>query len=438
MASAMKHRKSVTASLFGVVAFGLAAVAVWFLLQPRTPEDLLGAVAEDYVRLATALTVVDADEVDNYFGPPSLDSRTADRFQDPAELRREVETLSNQLEALDLPTLVSRKDSLERKLTHLLTLLEITQAPVKPGFDEELERLYGITEAIATTTSQADLDALEELLPGRGTLAFRVASFRNRLLIPADKRRAVFEAALAECKRRTQQHWDLPANEQLTLQWSREVPAAWHQYKGDGQSVLTINDLSIAFMDSAIDIACHEGYPGHHAQYVMMEEQLKIGPSGVEDTVVLLRSAESAVLEGAANYGVTLAFTPQERDRFERDVLAPLAGINLPEETQLIEYKRLIGRLSEAILPIVKQYYDGEIAFNTATFQLERDAMVSSPSALLEYIDRFGMYSIGYTYGQTQISNRLETTAAVDRHAAWTGLLTLVRSPAMAATDLFR
>ena len=50
MALAMKHRKSVTASLFGVVAFGLAAVAVWFLLQPHTPEDLLDAVGLSKVR----------------------------------------------------------------------------------------------------------------------------------------------------------------------------------------------------------------------------------------------------------------------------------------------------------------------------------------------------------------------------------------------------
>jgi hypothetical protein len=408
----------------------LGAGAVWFALLPKTPEDQLNALAQEYVRLATATASIDEGYVDIYFGPPALDSRAKRSQPELAQLVQQTSALQQRLAELQAPALSSRKTHLLDKAARLGELLNIASAANKPSFSEELKRLYGISLNSDTIDQQANLDALQELLPGRGTLAFRVAAFRNRLVIPADKRKAVFEAALAECKRRTLEHWDLDPSEQLTLQWSRDVPAAWHQYLGNGHSLLRINDLSVAFLDTAIDIACHEGYPGHHAQYVLIEQQPTFG---VEDTVTLLQSTEAVILEGAANYGIELAFTPEQKMQFERDVLAPIAGITLPDETQYLTFSKLIDQAAAAIPAIVQEYYDGAIAFNEATFRLERDAMVASSSALLEYIDKYGTYSIGYTFAESQIRN-----AAEQDPNPWNTLLNTVLTPSKAAATLFK
>ena len=82
-------------------------------------------------------------------------------------------------------------------------------------------------------------------LPGRGTLAFKLASYNNKLVIPADKREAVFEAALAACRERTLTYWDLPTDESLSIEWTRDVQAAWHQYEGANKSTLRINGLTV-------------------------------------------------------------------------------------------------------------------------------------------------------------------------------------------------
>ncbi len=395
----------IIASIAGLILLG--AGAVWFALSPKTEEDRLDALAQEYVRLATGTASIDAGYVDIYFGPPALDSRAKRSQPELAQLVQQTNALQQRLAELKAPELSARKTHLADKAARLSELLDIASAANKPSFNEELQRLYGISLSSDSNDQQTNLDALQELLPGRGTLAFRVAAFRNRLVIPADKRKAVFEAALAECKRRTLEHWDLGSNEQLTIEWSRDVPAAWHQYLGNSSSLLKINDLSIAFLDSAIDIACHEGYPGHHAQYVLIEQQPAVG---VEDTVTLLRSTEAVILEGAANYGIELAFSPDQKMQFERDVLAPIAGITIPDETQYLAFGRLMDRAAVAIPAIVQEYYDGEIAFNEATFRLERDAMVASSSALLEYIDKYGTYSIGYTYAESKIRSAAEAS----------------------------
>jgi hypothetical protein len=214
---------------------------------------------------------------------------------------------------------------------------------------------------------------------------------------------AVFERALAECRTRTLAHWILPAEETIMLEWTRDVESAWHRYEGGNVSTLQVNSLALPFVGSALDVACHEGYPGHHAQFVLLENAPAPEPLNVEDQLALLRSPESVLREGAANYGLELVFTPEERLAFERDVLFPLAGLSPQLAEQHAQVQKLIGLLSAGVIPLLQQFRDGSLSFNSATFRLEREAMVSSPSALLEYVDKFGAYSVGYTVAKKRL-----------------------------------
>ena len=412
------------------------AAAFWFISQPKTPEQILESRAESFVELATAFAWNKPDEVDMYWGSASLDLRDEGSAPSLGELLAEATALQEEISNEPLGVDPPREDQLELRLQNLLTLLEVAQQTVRPTFLEEIQRLYGITlDAIPSAELQDHVERLEELLPGRGTLAFRIAAYRNRLLVPAEKRKAVFEAALSECRERTVQVWELPLNENIELVWSRDTPAAWHSYRGNGKSVITLNDLSLAFLDSAIDVACHEAYPGHHTQYTLREFQAGTDGLNIEDSLVLLRSPESVLLEGTANLGIDLVFPAQERIQFERDVLAEIAGISHPDAEQYLAIQNTIRELEAAILPIVEEYYDGEISFNTATFRLEREAIISSPSTLLEYVDEFGTYSIGYTLAEEILRKQIESLPS--KAMQWERLLEIVTNPTDNAKRLF-
>lgn len=392
----------------------LAAIA--FLTEgcARPPRDPLEQHAREFVSLATAIGTYNPAEVDAYFGPPDLD-RSKEQPAKPAELLEQARTL---LAALT-PTAVSsvREQRLKARVENLVSLLAVSAAAKPPLFADEARELYGLELPPADgETTQRLLKELGDLLTGTGTLAFRLAAFQNQLVIPPGKREAVFERALEECKRRTQAHWTLPRNDELIVEFTREVDSAWHRYQGNGRSQLQINPLAVAFVGAALDVACHEGYPGHHAQFLLFEAS---APEGlpVEERVVLLRSADSVLREGAANYGVELVWTPEERLAFERDVLFPLAGLAPAQAEKAGQVHRILLELGNAALPILQEYRDNVISFNTATFRLEREAMVGSPKALLEFVDRHGAYVAGYTVASRRIREFIAAKVAAGAEA---------------------
>ena len=62
------------------------------------------------------------------------------------------------------------------------------------------------------------------------------------------------------------------------------------------------------YIDRAVDLACHEGYPGHHVYNVLLEKNLMRDRGWVEYSVYPLFSPQSLIAEGTANYGIEVAF----------------------------------------------------------------------------------------------------------------------------------
>ena len=147
-------------------------------------------------------------------------------------------------------------------------------------------------------------------------------------MIPRDRLGRVFELAIAECRRRTLQHVELPAAESFTVEYvTGKSWSGYNWYHGNYRSLIQVNtDLPI-FIDRAIDLACHEGYPGHHVYNALLEKNLMRDRGWSEFSVYALFSPQSLIAEGTANYGIEVAFSDDERRAFERDVLFPAAGL---------------------------------------------------------------------------------------------------------------
>lgn len=371
----------------------------------RAAPDPLDAQGQRFVELATSLGHLYPREIDAYWGPPQLDMRHRGPTPSLPMLRQAMAQLRGEL-ARNAQS--QRRDRLADRLDHLLALLDVIAKPHALTFDQEARQVYGVVMQPPDPAVQARaLKRLDHLLPGHGDLASRLSAWRARFAIPDNQRRTVFLRALTECRARTLLHWPLPKDERVDVVWSADVPAAWQRYRGHDRSQLDINPAAVADPGTALDVACHEAYPGHHAQFLMMSAN----GLPIEDTVVILRSPDQVLREGAANAGIDLAFAPPARLAFTRDVLFPMAGLDRRDAAAFVQVHRLVGELALSVMPILRDYYDGRLASGDAMAHLMLDAQISSPEALLEFTHDLGAIVTGYTIARNIVATCIVTRA---------------------------
>lgn len=422
------ERRSSLRLLLALVAVGLLALIAGYLLRAGSAGsgESLDRQAQRFVGLALMLGRLAPSEVDSYFGPPALAPAADSRPPPMATLRADVAQLAATLHG-DSGGGAPRRARLADRTERLLALIDIMGLRAPLPFDVEARRLYGIEPTPPDQAAfQRARTALDRLLPGSGPLSARVDAFRQRYIVPDDRRTIVFDRALAECRRRTLLHWQLPSAEHVDVEWTSAVDAAWHRYRGDFTSTLQINPQAVAFLGSAIDVACHEAYPGHHTQFVMAEAAVGKGRLPIEDRIVMLRSPASVLREGAAEYGVSLVFPAEERLAFERDVLFPLAGFAPGEAARFEQVRALLYDLAPAALPILRAYRDHALTSDDAAVALERDALIASPQPLLAFVDTLGAYTTGYTSAREQVRQRVEAGSSPVRDMRWATLRCLL------------
>jgi hypothetical protein len=395
--------------------------------------------AERFVGLTLRLGTMAGheDEVDSYFGPQMLRPATQNDPGGLIRLKADAGALLSSMAVEEAAHPTPRGSRLLAQIRSFDTLLQVIEpAAHRESFEEEAQRLYARSvPSLDARVAQQVITALEAALPGPGPLSQRLVVFYRDFVVPADRRRVVFERALRECRSRTLAHWQLPQAEKLDVEWTDSVPAAWHRYRGGWRSTLQINPDAVALVGSAIDIACHEAYPGHHAQFLLQDQRAQPAGLPVEDRVVLLRSPASVVREGAANFGVELAFPFEERVDFDERVLFPLARLDPRQARRYETVHRLVDQLSAAAAPIIASYRDHRLSSDEAERQLASEALVTSPSALLEFADHYGAYVLGYTAVRDSVRNYVQARSQLTGKNEWSVLRDLVADP-YCATEL--
>jgi hypothetical protein len=305
------------------------------------------------------------------------------------------------------------------------------------SFDEESRALY---DAVAPTHSDGEFEAvlseLESHLPGPGRLGERLDKFRSQFVIPRERLDATFKAAIDACRSRTLAHLSLPPEESFTVEYvTNKSWSGYNWYQGNYRSLIQVNtDLPI-FVDRAIDLACHEGYPGHHVYNVLLEKTLVRDRGWVEFSVYPLRSPQSLIAEGSANYGIDIAFPRQERMKLERTVIFPAAGIDAAAVENYYAVLSLTDRLSYAGNEAARRYLNGLIDAAAAAKWLERYGLYSAPRAQqrVRFIDQYRSYVINYNLGKDMVARYVESQSggATDarRWEVFTQLLSSPRLP---------
>jgi hypothetical protein len=421
------------------------------MVTAQTPIDPMRGVAERYVRLVLAVGQHDADYVDAFYGPAEWrKAAEAERLplaaiaQQAEALEKEIATQSAQPArrslgdggpvAKDAELWALRRQYLARQLSALRARVSMLQG-TRLTFDEESRALY---DAVAPTLPEAEFDAvikqLEARLPGEGALIDRYDRFKQAFVIPTARVDRVFREAIRACRDRTLSHVELPPQERFTVEYvTGKSWSGYNWYQGGYKSVIQVNtDLPI-YIDRAVDLACHEGYPGHHAYNVLLEQHLVRDRGWIEYTVYPLFSPQSLIAEGTANFGIETAFTPADRMAFEREVLFPLAGLDPKRVQEYYDVLALVDRLSYAGNEAARRYLDGTIDRAGAVAWLEKYALYTTPRAeqRVRFIDQYRSYVINYNLGKDLIRAYIARKAGRDASAGrqWAEFVALLSSP---------
>ena len=381
-------------------------------LSLKSLNTELNHFAERYVRLVLAVGQHDDLYIDAYFGPSAWKEEAY--WQPMTALRSQFEEGSQLLNVLGAKKfnaeLQARYNFLEKQWSSIGAYLDLLEGK-ELSFDEEAARLYdsSVAEFQLDELKAIHLE-LEQLLPGLGSLQSRFTLFKDSYIVPKDKAAVVFNAAVDKARELTKLQFTLPENESCDIEYvNGKVWTAYNWFKGDYHSLIQLNQDQPLTIDRYLELATHEGYPGHHVFNALQEQLLVKGKGWLEYSVYPLFSPISFLAEGSANYALRILMTADEIVDFERDILMPLAGL----DADMVLFHRVfacIKRLGYFENHVSKLLTDKKIDQQEAIRLLVDDALYTHSRAeqRMRFFDCNRSYIINYSVGEDTVANWVE------------------------------
>jgi hypothetical protein len=185
-------------------------------------------------------------------------------------------------------------------------------------------------------------------------------------------------------------------------------------------------------LSRAVDLGCHEGYPGHHVYNMLLEQKLARALGWVEFTLYPLYSPQSFIAEGSANYGIELAFPADEQLAFETRILYPLAGLPTAGASQYLTLQRAMQDLGGARFTIAADYLDGRISRARAVELTRKYQLVSAARAekSVAFTDQYRSYVINYGLGLDYVRTYVESFGEAPERR-WRAMESLLSGPTL-------
>jgi hypothetical protein len=378
----------------------------------------LDALAQDFIDLGLRFQNYDKSQF-LFLGDPLRASKAK---MDPATLTDVLDSLDVLIEELEqserfakTETEKSRAQALLGRTLAMHTRGRILQGDALDSFDRESYLTFGVQ---VPKLSEAHFEALaaklEQVVPGDGALVERMERFRDQFVIPVDRLEAVLGAAMSECRKRTKAVFDLPINEGTRFTIVDEAPwVGFTHFEGNAQSNILLNRSVPIHIERALELGCHEGYPGHHAHASMLEQNVILERGWKEYELIQLLGPMAVVNEGAASYAVELAFSRNDRLSFERDILLPLAGLSADNLETYYHFIDLINDLSWARTEAARRYlYEGYSRERTIHWLMEFGLETrGTATQKMNLIEAQRAYILTYNHGYKLVSEYIERHA---------------------------
>lgn len=439
----MQEGEKVNKIIFLLIA-ALLAVSCGEKKEQKPKSDLeikMNAVAEGYVKLVLEVGKYDPNFVDAYYGPKEWKPKEENLPFDSTAFTKLIvsaDSLLNDLEQLseysatELETL--RYRYLYKQLFAVKTKIIVLNGSILP-FDLESRAFYDVSPSeINEEELEITLNELDKILPGKGDVSERFITLRRKFEVPNYKIDAVFEAAIRECKSRTSKYINLPAGEQFKVEYVTQKPwGAYNWYKGNLFSLIQVATDFPVYIDRAVGIAAHEGYPGHHVYNILLEKNLVKDKGWIEYTVYPLYSPQSLIAEGTAVVGEKLLFPGDDRIKFEKEVLFPIAKLDTTDADLYYKALELQDKLDGSSVLGAEKYLNGDWTKEETVAWLQKYQLMTKERAekYLSFIETYGSYVVTYDIGEIIINDYMERNGGTEDNLArkWEIFNQLISTP---------
>jgi len=280
----------------------------------------LSKFGEDFLLLALRIDKHIKGYVDFYFGPEKLrqivdnESLTA-----PNTLLNDSNNSIKQLGTQGYSK--ERERYIEKLLVAMKTSIEIligSEISIKDQFN----KLYDVYLQPVNESKLYDLkEEFNQAYEGYGSLEERMNELRVRRKVPKSDVFVLFKKALNIVKNRTKELFAnlLPKNEHIIIDLignKNTNEAKWSYYNwylGNYTSRIEVNPNYNMYWSSLLSAAAHEGYPGHHTEFIIKEQCLYRKNFQFEHSILLLNSPNLIISEGIANLAVNVLFSYRDQ-----------------------------------------------------------------------------------------------------------------------------
>jgi len=280
----------------------------------------LSKFGEDFLLLALRIDKHIKGYVDFYIGPEKLrqivdhESLTA-----PNTLLNDSNNLIKQLGTQGYSK--ERERYIEKLLVAMKTSIEIligSEISIKDQFN----KLYDVYLQPVNESKLYDLkEEFNQAYEGYGSLEERMNELRVRRKVPKSDVFVLFKKALNIVKNRTKELFAnlLPKNEHIIIDLignKNTNEAKWSYYNwylGNYTSRIEVNPNYNMYWSSLLSAAAHEGYPGHHTEFIIKEQCLYRKNFQFEHSILLLNSPNLIISEGIANLAVNVLFSYRDQ-----------------------------------------------------------------------------------------------------------------------------
>ncbi|MBL6749099.1 MAG: hypothetical protein ISP90_01190 [Nevskia sp.] len=410
------------------------------------PVMTVNEIAVAYVRLVLAFDQLDPGYVDAYYGPPAWRDLARKAGLDAAQIQHQAQQLMAALSSAapepiaadpKLPEL--RRRYLKNQLGSLSARAAMLRGQ-KFSFDDEARALYDVAPPdYNAAENEAALAQVRSLLPrGSGSLAQRYNRYVDGFAVPRARLERVMQAAIADARAGTRRHLSLPAGERFELSLVAGKPwSAYNWYQGGFSSRIQVNtDLPVT-IDRVIQLASHEGYPGHHVYGGLLEQYLVRGRGWPEYQVYALYSPQSFVAEGSADFGVDLLYPWQQRRALEKKLFR-LAGLSTRNLTDYDRVTAAAKLLAPATVEAARHYLDGDWTAVQTSAWLQEHTLASPERARqrIAFFDRYRSYIVNYAYGEQLVRQYVEAAGGTVPGSAeqWRAFGRLLTTPRVASS----
>ena len=235
-----------------------------------------------------------------------------------------------------------------------------------------------------------------------GSLEERMKELRVRYRIPKSDVFVLFKKVLKIVKNRTTELFlnFLPKNENIIIdlkETKNDNEVKWSYYNwylGNFTSRIEVNPNYDMYWSSLLSAAAHEGYPGHHTEFVIKEQCLYHEQFQFEHSILLLNSPKIIISEGIANLALNVLYS--YRDQAE------------------ISFKELCRKKSvEDSLDIIIKQFSVKRKIDIFLYNLAYHALIDewSKEELFRYATSFEIFSKEGIYNQiNRLNNPVHST----------------------------